>query len=183
MLKRKTTQFSMHLLLLLVVFVFTGCSYESPAEAINNGWSGEIKVNDVLSRQKTDDGTIVLFTAQDVDKSEKFKKLGFALVTGQNDKSWEFIFSTMIAMTDDSFSARHNVFHYETEKGNVQEMPIAFGILKNENIASVTAEVKNEKKEIEILSTKSGRYFYQVNAWGPIKFLDENGEVIDRYGT
>lgn len=179
---KNTTQITKHLLLLLFVFIFTGCSDESPEEAINNGWSGEIKVKDIISKQKTGDGTIILFTAQDVDKSDRFEKIGFALLTGQNDKGWEFIVSDMTAITEDSFSARHSVLHYEIEKGNVKEMPIAFGYLKDENITAVTADVSDQEKEIEIISTKSGRYFYQVNAWGPIKFLNDKGEVIDRYG-
>ena len=171
-----------HLLLLILVFILTGCSDESPEEAIDNGWSGEIKVNDIISRQKTDDGTVVLFTAQGVDESDRFGKVGYAILTRKSDKDWEFIFSDMTAITDDSFSASHSVLHYETEEGNVKEMPIAFGYLKDENITAVTADVSDQEKEIEIISTKSGRYFYQVNAWNPIKFLNDKGEVIDRYG-
>ncbi|ASF39000.1 hypothetical protein CEH05_07695 [Halobacillus halophilus] len=88
----------------------------------------------------------------------------------------------MTAITDDFLSARHSVFHFETDGGNVKEIPVAIGVLKNENIAAVTAEVNDEKKEIDIITTPSGRYFYQVNACGPIKFLNKNGEVMDRCG-
>lgn len=179
---KNTEQMTIHLLLLMFILVLTGCSNESPEEAINDGWSGEIKVNDILSRQKTDDGTVVLFTAQDAGGSDRFEKVGFALLNRQSDEDWEFIVSNMTAITDASFSARHSVFHYETEEGKVREMAIAFGYLEDEDIASVTADVNDEEKELEIISTTSGRYFYQVNAWSPIKFLNDHGEVIDRYG-
>lgn len=179
---KNTAQMTKHLCLLILVFILTGCSTESPEEAINNGWSDEIKVNDILSKQKTDDGTVVLFTAQGVEESDRFEKVGFALLNRQSDKDWEFIVSNMTAITDASFSARHSVLHYETEEGNVREMPIVFGYLKDENITSVTADVSDQEKELEIINTTSGRYFYQVNAWGPIKFLNDSGEYIDRYG-
>ncbi|WP_394218830.1 hypothetical protein [Halobacillus trueperi] len=179
---KKTTQINKHILLLVFVFIFTGCSNESPEEAIENGWSSEIKVNDILSSQKTDDGIVVLFTAQGADEGDRFEKVGFALLKRLSDKDWDFIVSDMTAITDDSFNATHSVFHYETVKGNVKEMPIAFGYINNENITTVTAYVNDQKEEIEIINTESGRYFYQVNAWGPIKFLNEKGKVIDRYG-
>ncbi|MBX0358436.1 hypothetical protein [Halobacillus sp. Nhm2S1] len=175
-------QITKYSLLIILVFILTGCINQSPEEAIKHGWSHEIKVNDIISRQETDGGTVFLFSAQDVEESGRFQKVGYAVLTGQNDKDWEFNVSDMTNITDDSFSARHSVLHYETEEGNVKEMPIVFGYLKNDNISAVTADVSDQEKEIEIISTDSGRYFYQVNAWGPIKFLNDNGEVIDRYG-
>ncbi|WP_406944225.1 hypothetical protein ACJA3J_12705 [Halobacillus sp. SY10] len=179
---KNAIQITKHILLLIFVFILTGCSNESPEEAIKNGWSSEIKVNDIISRQKTDVGRVVLFTAQGTDEGDRFEKVGFALLKRQGDKDWDFIVSNMTAITDDSYSARHSVLHYKTDNGNVKELPIAFGYVKNENITTVTADVNDQIKEIEIINTKLGRYFYQVNAWGPIKFLNDNGEVIERYG-
>ncbi|MBA2174876.1 hypothetical protein H0266_08225 [Halobacillus locisalis] len=179
---KNTTQMTKHLLILLFAFILIGCSNESPEEAINNGWSSEIQVNDIISRQKTDDGRVVLFTAQGTDEGDRFEKVGFALLKRQSNQDWEFIVSNMTAITDDSHSTRHSVLHYETDDGNVKKLPIAFGHLKNKNITTVTAEVNGKIKEIEIIDTKSGRYFYQVNAWGPIEFLNSNGEVMDQYG-
>ncbi|MCA1011678.1 hypothetical protein [Halobacillus halophilus] len=178
---KRTNKFLKILLFLLFVGALTGCSNETPGEAINNGWSDEIKVNNVLSKQKLNEGTIALFTAKGADHSQ-FNYVGVSLLKAQHDHDWEFIDSDMTAITEDFFSATHRVFHFETEDGNIKEMPIVFGVLKNENIATVTAEVNDEKKEIDIITTHTGRYFYQVNAWGPIEFLNKNGEVMDRYG-
>ncbi|RWZ54476.1 hypothetical protein EQV77_14480 [Halobacillus fulvus] len=181
--RRKTTPLLMCFLLLLLVFIGTGCSAETPKEAINNEWSGEIGVKDIVSKQKTKDGTMALFTGDSVEDHDNFEYLGIALMTGQSDEGWEVTFSDVTSITNDSFNIQHRVFHYETEKGNIKELPVAFGALNNKNIATVTAEVKDEEKELDILNTGANRYFYQLNAWGPIKLLNENGEVIDRYGT
>ncbi|MBM7572353.1 hypothetical protein [Aquibacillus albus] len=181
MYNKKLTQFTKNLLLILFVFILIGCNNESPKEAINNGWSGEIEVNDIVSKQKTSDGTIVYFNAQDVDESDKFERLGIALVTSQSDTSWELIDSKISSITDESFSVRHKILRFKTDEGNVKEIPIAFGKLVDENISTVTAEVNDEVKEMEIITTDLSRYFYQVNAWGPIKGLDEKGEVIEQY--
>ncbi|SFK31173.1 hypothetical protein SAMN04487936_1119 [Halobacillus dabanensis] len=108
-----------HLLLLIFVFILTGCSNESPEEAIKNSWSSEIKVNDIISRQKTEDRRVVLFTAQGTDEGDKFEKVGFALLKRQGDKDWDLIVSDITAITDDSYSVRHSVLHYETDNGNV----------------------------------------------------------------
>ena len=91
---KRTKQFSKSFLLLLLVCIFTGCSNKSPEEAINNGWSDEIKGIDVLSKQKIKEGTIALFTAQGANHSH-FENVGVALLNGQSDHDWEFIGSDM----------------------------------------------------------------------------------------
>ncbi|KGX90114.1 hypothetical protein [Pontibacillus marinus] len=182
MILKRLPQFTMHLLLISLVFIFIGCSNESPEEAIHNGWSGEIEVNDIISKQETNHGTFVFFSAYDVDGNDKFERVGVALMDKNSDSDWELNDSTIDTVASDSFAAHHKILHIENEKGKVIEIPIAFGKVGDINISSVTAEVNNEIEKIEIIPINSGRYFYKVNAWGPIKALDKNGKVIDQYG-
>jgi len=182
LLLKSLRQLTKYLLLISFTFTLIGCSSnETPKEAINNRWSGEIELNDIISKQKTSHGTFVFFSAYDVDENDKFERLGIALLTKNSDSDWEYIDSTISSVGSNSFAAGHKILHFENEEGKIKDIPIAFGKVKDKNISYVTAEVNNEFEKVKIIPINSGRYFYKINAWGLIKALDESGKVIDYY--
>ncbi|WP_345240614.1 hypothetical protein [Pontibacillus salipaludis] len=172
-----------HLFFISIVFILIGCSNESPKEAIDNRWSGELDVHEIISKKEITYGTVVLFSAYNVDENDALERVGVALLAKHSDSNWEVIDTTVESVENDSFAAHHKIVHIENGKGKETEIPIAFGKVEDKRVSSITARVNNKVEKIEILPINSGRYFYKLNAWGPIKALDENGEVMEQYGS
>jgi len=166
---------------LSLIIIVTGCSNNSPRETIKNAWEESLDINEIITRQKVSDGTIILFNAQNKNQRDGFEWIGIALVEKQNDSNWKLLDTGVGTVYNNIFSAHHEILRFETEKGKIKELPIAFGKLLNSNISTVQAEVDNEMKTSDIVNTKSGRYFYDTNAWGPIEALNEQGKIIDEY--
>jgi len=169
------------LLIILFFLMLIGCNNDSPAEAINDKWSGEVEVIEIIDKQKMNKGSVVFFTAKDIDDKNASELAGVAILTGHDNDGWKLIDSSIDSVSTKSISFRHKILHAKID-GESINIPVAFGKLVDQNISSLEAKINNDYKEIGIFTTDLGRYFYQVNAWYPIKALDKDGEVIDQRG-
>lgn len=164
-----------HVFFISIVFILIGCNNESPKEAINNSWSGELDVHEIISNKEITHGTVFLFSAYNADENDALERVGVALLDKHSDSKWEVIDTTVDSVENDSFAAHHKILHIENGIGEEIEIPVTFGKVEDKRVSSVTARVNNRVEKIEILSSNSGRYFYKLNAWAPIKALKEKG--------
>lgn len=169
--------------MLFFCMVLTGCMYETPEEAVIGQWSNELEVKEVIDKQKIDDeSTIAFYAAEDKEAINDVESIGVAVVEDEGVSGWKMTTSSGGTAESVPFSAGHEVFFVKDNDDALQEIPIAYGKISDERITSIDAKINGETKEIEIQTTLDGdRYFFETNAWGPIRALDETGEVIDQY--